>query len=129
MQTAGSRAGLQRCSMATPVRRVLRSDGPDAYPRSTVPISRAQNRGASWSELHYSELDRGQPNTRVVLSVQKAVVSPTRGQGLGVLRWPSMTKIFATRCRAQCWIRPMPMIRTDFALLAVSAKGPPTRGS
>ena len=56
----------------------------------SVPLV-AANRGRSlWSDLHYSELDRDQPEPRVVLSVQRAL-SDASGQILGVLRVALLT--------------------------------------
>jgi len=50
-----------------------------------------QNAGRTlWSDLHYSELDQGKPEPRVVLSVQRAL-SDASGQVLGVLRVALLT--------------------------------------
>ena len=66
--------------------------GPDPTEHSTftVPMVK-QNLGRTlWSDLHYSELDQGQANPRVVLSVQCAVPAAD-GAVLGVLRVALLT--------------------------------------
>jgi adenylate cyclase len=56
----------------------------------SVPIANKNTGRVLWSDLHYSEIDAGLPNPRVVLSVQQAVLDP-RGSVLGVLRVALLT--------------------------------------
>ena len=56
----------------------------------SVPLLQANRDRNLWSDLHYSELDRGQAQPRVVLSVQRAL-SDASGQILGVLRVAMLT--------------------------------------
>ncbi len=63
---------------------------PTEHATFSVPIARANTGNALWSDLHYSELDQGQPNPRVVLSVQQAVRAAD-GRVVGVLRVALLT--------------------------------------
>jgi adenylate cyclase len=56
----------------------------------SVPLAQGNDGKALWSDLHYSELDRGLHNPRVVLSVQQAVRAAD-GKLVGVLRVALLT--------------------------------------
>jgi adenylate cyclase len=66
--------------------------GPDPTQHATftVPMAKDNLGRTLWSDLHYSELDQGKPNPRVVLSVQRAVLAGN-GEVLGVLRVALLT--------------------------------------
>ncbi len=63
---------------------------PTEAPTFTVPMAQENSQKVLWSDLHYAELDQGQPNPRVVLSVQQAVTSED-GKVVGVLRVALLT--------------------------------------
>jgi adenylate cyclase len=56
----------------------------------SVPLARENAGRTLWSDLHYSELDQGQAEPRVVLSVQRALTDGS-GQVLGVMRVALLT--------------------------------------
>jgi adenylate cyclase len=97
------------------------SDDPTEHPTFSVPIAKQNSGRALWSDLHYSELDLGQPNPRVVLSVQKAVVDRA-GRVLGVVRAALLTTDLDAISRLK--VDPIdPNDPHQIALLAVSAEG------
>ena len=94
---------------------------PTAHATFSVPIAQANTGNVLWSDLHYSELDQGQPNPRVVLSVQQAVRAAD-GRVVGVLRVALLT----TDLDAISRLKVEPTNAEDphrIALLAVSMGG------
>ncbi|HEX3854047.1 MAG TPA: adenylate/guanylate cyclase domain-containing protein [Polyangiaceae bacterium] len=63
---------------------------PTEHATFSVPIAQANTGNVLWSDLHYSELDQGLPNPRVVLSVQQAVRA-LDGRVVGVVRVALLT--------------------------------------
>jgi adenylate cyclase len=96
-------------------------DDPTAHPTFTVPIAKQNGGRMLWSDLHYSELDLGQPNPRVVLSVQQSVVDAL-GHVIGVLRVALLTTDLDAISRLK--VDPTdPNDPHQIALLAVSSTG------
>ncbi len=96
-------------------------DDPTAHATFSVPITRQNSGRMLWSDLHYSELDAGQPKARVVLSVQQSVVDAL-GRVVGVVRIGLLT----TDLDAISRLKVDPTDANDphqIALLAVSAAG------
>jgi adenylate cyclase len=97
------------------------SDDPTEHPTFSVPIAKQNGGRALWSDLHYSELDMGRPNPRVVLSVQKAVVDAA-DHVLGVVRVALLTTDLDAISRLK--VDPLdPNDPHQIALLAVSSQG------
>ncbi len=63
---------------------------PTQHATFSVPMMQGNAGRTLWSDLHYSELDQGKPEPRVVLSVQRALKDAS-GQVLGVLRVALLT--------------------------------------
>jgi adenylate cyclase len=96
-------------------------DDPTAHPTFSVPIARQNSGRMLWSDLHYSELDAGQPKPRVVLSVQQAVVDAL-GRVVGVVRVALLTTDLDAISRLK--VDPTdPNDQHQIALLAVSSQG------
>ncbi len=98
------------------------ADDPTQQATVSVPMLRQNAGRLLWSDLHYSELDVGKPNPRVVLSVQKAV-QDALGHVIGVVRVALLT----TDLDAISKLKVDPTDVHDphqIALLAVSSSGP-----
>jgi len=97
------------------------AEDPTAQATVSVPLARQNSGRLLWSDLHYSELDAGKPNPRVVLSVQEAV-QDALGHVIGVVRVALLT----TDLDAISKLRVDPTDANDphrIALLAVSMSG------
>ncbi len=111
----GTGASFDTAAMPAPMNGV----DPTLHPTFSVLAGRAQRGRAIWSDLHYSELDVGDGERRVVLSVQRSV-DDADGHFAGVARVGLLTTDLDGIVKASTSIEPDDPHRV--ALLAVSSR-------
>jgi len=92
--------GPEASFATTPLRPAGAATDPTAHHTFSVIASKAQRGKATWSQLHWSELDRSAAEHRVVVSVQKTI-EDAAGNLLGVLRVAILTSELDQIARAR----------------------------
>ncbi|HEX4335800.1 MAG TPA: adenylate/guanylate cyclase domain-containing protein [Polyangiaceae bacterium] len=111
----GNGASFDTAAMPAP----MKGADPTLHPTFSVLAGRAQRGRAIWSDLHYSELDVGDGERRVVLSVQRSV-DDADGHFAGVARVGLLTTDLDGIVKASTSTEPDDPHRV--ALLAVSSR-------